>query len=129
MRDYAKMIETVRVLREEFGNKEFTSNDYFAKTHSMNDVYCTAKVCNTNNYMVKKVREEDFIGKDNKGKKFIGTRYYYEVNDNFLNDMRKETKNDIETLKAEIENAYERIRSAEKRISEKQNLIAVLEQI
>ena len=132
MKDYEKMIKTVKALEETFGKKEFTAKDY-AKSVCFNsyEVYCTSKVCcdKASNYMVKKVREEDFITKNGFGEKIVGTRYYYEVNDNFVNDLRKDLANEIKELNEQIKYMETQIRKIEKRISEKQELIATFERI
>ena len=96
MKDYEKMINTVKALNEVFGDKEFTRKDYECKILrnacvlddmelNCGDILGVATVLDLNHsYIVRKVREEDFITKNSEGKKVVGTRYYYEVNSDFM---------------------------------------------
>lgn len=142
MKDYNKMMETVKALRETFGTDEFTSKDYVNKIEKENyDVYCSAVVFKNrknygrgnelerDKYMVKVARTEDFVAKGSNGKKYVATRYYYEVNDNFMEDLKKDLANEIEILKREIENANRVIEEKQKRIAEKEEMIKVFKEI
>lgn len=143
MKDYEKMINTVKALQEAFGTNEFTSRDYVNKIEKENyEVYCSAVVFKNgrnsykrgnelerNGYMVKVTRTEDFVAKDSKGKKYVATRYYYEVNDNFMEDLKKDLAKEIDILKEEIESANRQIEAKQKRIAEKEEMIKVFKEI
>ena len=143
MKDYNKMMETVKALREAFGTNEFTSRDYVDKIEKENyEVYCSTVVFKNgrnsykrgnelerDRYMVKVTRTEDFVAKDSNGKKYVGTRYYYEVNDNFMEDLKKDLAKEIDILKEEIENANRQIEAKQKRIAEKEEMIKVFKEI
>jgi len=131
MKDYTKMINTVNAIQQAFGSKEFSACDYRREISSENDCYCVSKVCNDNakNIMVKKVREEDFIARDKHGKKIVATRYFYEVNADFINELKNSLRKEVERLYNDIETINRQIQEKEQRIKEKEELLATFETI
>lgn len=131
MKDYAKMINTVNAIQKAFGSKEFSARDYQQKLGSKIDCYCASKVCNTNreNIMVKKVREEDFITRDERGKKIVGTRYFYEVNTDFIKQLKDSLYKEVEEMYGDIQVIKNQIAEKEKRIEAKKEQIELFEAI
>ena len=131
MKDYTKMINTVNAIQQAFGSKEFSACDYRREIGSENDCYCVSRVCNDNakNIMVKKVREEDFITHDKHGKKIVATRYFYEVNTDFVKELKNSLRKDIERLYNDIETINRQIQEKKQRIEEKEELLAAFEAI
>lgn len=131
MKDYAKMINTVNAIQKAFGSKEFSARDYQREIGSEGDCYCASKVCNTNreNIMVKKVREEDFITRDERGKKIVGTRYFYEVNTDFIKQLKDSLYKEVEGMYDDIQVIKNQIAEKEKRIEAKKEQIELFEAI
>jgi len=131
MKDYEKMINTVNAIQKAFGANEFCARDYQQKLGSEDNCYCASKVCNTNreNIMVKKVREEDFITRDDYGKKIVGTRYFYEVNTDFIKQLKDSLYKEVDGLYDDIQTIKRQIEEKEKRIAEKKKQIEVFEAI
>jgi len=132
MKDYAKMINTVNAIQKAFGSKEFTAHDYKRALGSNIDCYCTSKVCNTDpkNIMVKKVREEDFIAvRKVSGKKVVATRYFYEVNTDFIKQLKESLCKEVEEMYGDIQVIKNQIAEKEKRIRAKKEQIEVFEAI
>ena len=141
MKDYEKMLETVKAIQETFDSKEFTRNDYEERILYENGrkVYSSAVIfknkrytgneLDRDNYIVKVARTEDYIVKKKNGDKFVGTRYFYEVNDNFMNDLKKDLKNDIINLKMSIRFAEAEIATKQRNLVEKEKMLKVFEEI
>ena len=141
MKDYEKMLETVKAIQETFDSKEFTRNDYEERILYENGrkVYSSAVIfknkrytgneLDRDNYIVKVARTEDYIVKKKNGDKFVGTRYFYEVNDNFMNDLKKNLKNDIINLKMSIRFAEAEIATKQRNLVEKEKMLKVFEEI
>lgn len=131
MKDYAKMINTVNAIQQAFGSKEFCARDYQQKLGSEGNCYCASRVCNTNreNIMVKKVREEDFITRDDYGRKIVGTRYFYEINTDFIKQLKNSLCKEVDGLYDDIQTIKRQIEEKEKRIAEKKKQIEVFEAI
>ena len=131
MKDYAKMINTVNAIQKAFGSKEFSAHDYKKALGSECDCYCASKVCNTNreNIMVKKVREEDFITRDDYGRKIVGTRYFYEINTDFIKQLKDSLYKEVEGMHEDIQTIKRQIVEKEKRIKAKQEQIEAFEAI
>lgn len=132
MKDYEKMINTVNAIQKAFGSKEFSAHDYKKALGSDIDCYCTSKVCNADpkNIMVKKVREEDFIAvRKASGKKVVATRYFYEVNTDFIKQLKDSMYKDVEGMYEDIQNIKRQIAEKEKRIKAKREQIEAFEAI
>ena len=139
MKDYEKMINTVKALNEVFGDKEFTRRDYECKIlHNTcvlddmglncKDILGVATVLDLDNsYIVRKVREEDFITKNREGKKVVGTRYYYEVNSDFMKRLKQDLEKEIVDLKDSLNRAEKKKVALEENIARKKTMIAVFE--
>ena len=139
MKDYEKMINTVKALNEVFGDKEFTRRDYECKILrnacvlddmelNCGDILGVATVLDLNHsYIVRKVREEDFITKNSEGKKVVGTRFYYEVNSDFMKELKKDLEKEIADLKDSLDRAEKRKVALEESIARKKTMIAVFE--
>ena len=139
MKDYEKMINTVKALNEVFGNKEFTRKDYECKIlrnarvldnmdMTSGDILGVATVLNLrNSYIVRKVREEDFITKNDEGKKVVGTRFYYEVNSEFMKDLKKDLEKEISNLRFNLLQAEKKKVALEESIAKKKTMIAIFE--
>lgn len=131
MKDYEKMINTVNAIQKAFGANEFCARDYQRTLGSETNCYCASKVCNTNreNIMVKKVREEDFITRDDYGRKIVGTRYFYEINTDFIKQLKNSLCKEVDGLYDDIQTIKRQIEEKEKRIAEKKKQIEVFEAI
>lgn len=141
MKDYEKMFETVKAIQETFGSKEFTRNDYEKQVQYENgcNVYCSAIVfknkrytgneLDRDKYIVKVARTEDYIVKKKNGDKVVGTRYFYEVNDNFMNDLKEDLKNDIMNLKMSIRYTEAEIANKQRNLAEKEEMLKIFEEI
>lgn len=131
MKDYEKMINTVNAIQKAFGASEFCARDYQRELGSKTNCYCASKVCNasTENIMVKKVREEDFITRDDYGRKIVGTRYFYEVNTDFIKQLKDSLYKEVDGLYEDIESIKSQIKQKERRIAEKKEQIKLFETI
>lgn len=134
MKDYNRMLNTVKAIQDTFGSAEFTRRDYekkIAQSYPLSfDCYDTGTALNLRRYIVKKTREEDYIYTDKyDGRKCVGTRWYYEVNQDFLVDLRKMLLNDVEGINASIAKTNKKIAELEKNIEYKRNVIKMLESL
>lgn len=131
MKDYSKMLTTVKAIQDKFNSAEFTRKDYVEKImHDDSEIayqcYCPSVALNRDYCMVKKVREEDYIVEDTWGK-HVGTRYFYEVNDKFLIDLHNMIKKDISDLETKIVKAEQEIAKIEERIKYKKAVLETFE--
>lgn len=137
MRDYTQMLNTVKAIQDKFGSAEFTRRDYKREiedkgTHLAirNDrIYGSGTALDLDNGMVKKVREEDFIFKDDDGRKHVGVRYFYEVDSNFLGNLRKMLQKDVRACEVQIARAENEIAKMQERIDYKKNLIQMFNEL
>lgn len=134
MRDYNMMLNTVKAIQDNFGSAEFTRKDYekkIAQTYPTRfDCYNTGTALDLRHYIVKKTREEDYIYTDKyDGRKCVGTRWYYEVNQDFLADLRKMLMNDVKGINESIAKTNRKIAELEKNIEYKRGLIKMLESL
>ena len=134
MKDYNMMLNTVKAIQENFGSAEFTRKDYeekIAQTYPTRfDCYNTGTALDLRHYIVKKTREEDYIYTDKyDGRKCVGTRWYYEVNQDFLDDLRKMLMNDVKGINESIAKTNRKIAELEKNIEYKRGLIKMLESL
>jgi hypothetical protein len=134
MRDYNKMINTVKAIQDTFGSAEFTRKDYekkVAQTYPISsNCYDTGTALDLRHYVVKKTREEDYVYTDKKdGRKCVGTRWYYEVNREFLADLCRMLKSDVKEITESIEKTNRKIEKLESDIEYKQGVIKMLESL
>lgn len=135
MRDYTQMLNTVKAIQDKFGSAEFTRKDYqreidSKRNHYREDrIYGHGTALDLDNGMVKKVREEDFIFKDDDGKKHVGVRYFYEVDDNFLENLRKMLQKDVRSCEVQIARAENEIAKIQERINYKKSLLQMFNEL
>lgn len=135
MRDYTQMLNTVKAIQDKFGSAEFTRKDYQREIDSKGNhyredrIYGHSTALDLDNGMVKKVREEDFIFKDDDGKKHVGVRYFYEVDDNFLGNLRKMLQKDVRSCEVQIARAENEIAKMQERIDYKKNLLQMFNEL
>lgn len=135
MRDYTQMLNTVKAIQEKFGSAEFTRKDYQREidnkgNHYREDrIYGHSTALDLDNGMVKKTREEDFIYKDDNGRKHVGVRYFYEVNSDFLGNLRKMLQKDVRTCEVQIARAENEIAKMQERIDYKRNLLQMFNEL
>lgn len=137
MRDYTQMLNTVKAIQDKFGSAEFTRKDYKREIESKGTQYCKSRdriygngtALNLDNGMVKKTREEDFIYKDDNGKKHVGVRYFYEVDNNFLGNLRKMLQKDVHSCEIQIARAENEIDKMRERINYKMGLLQMFNEL
>ena len=137
MRDYTQMINTVKAIQDKFGSAEFTRRDYKREIEDKGTQYCKSAdriygngtALDYHNGMVKKTREEDFIFKDDNGRKRVGVRFFYEVDSNFLDNLRKMLERDVRACEVQIARAENEIAKMQERIDYKKNLIQMFNEL
>lgn len=135
MRDYTQMLNTVKAIQDKFGSAEFTRRDYQREidnkgNHYREDrIYGHGTALDYHNGIVKKTREEDFIFKDDNGRKHVGVRFFYEVDSNFLENLRKMLQNDVRSCEVQIARAENEIAKMQERIDYKKNLIQMFNEL
>ena len=135
MRDYTQMLNTVKAIQEKFGSAEFTRRDYQREidakgNHYREDrIYGHGTALDYHNGMVKKTREEDYIFKDDNGRKHVGVRFFYEIDSNFLENLRKMLQNDVRACEVQIARAENEIAKMQERIDYKKNLLQMFNEL
>lgn len=130
MKDYAKMIETVRAIQETFGSSEFTRKEYVTNIEKKNlDAYSANTALSDERFVVKKTREEDYIVKTADGKKVIGTRYFYEVNQNFIDALKEDLAKEANDIEDQMVKLSAQIAKLQQKKEKKQAMLDMLSKL
>jgi len=125
MSDFVKMYNTVKLLKDTFGDREFTKDEMAEVLKTAENVYALSTII-TYREVVKVVREEDTIYKDFSGRKRIRTKYFYKVD---LDCLAREAKNLDDVIKfyeGKIDALHDQIDGIYRKISDVQDTIDTL---
>jgi chaperonin cofactor prefoldin len=119
------MYNTVKLLKDTFGDREFTKEDIAEAIKKAENVYALSTII-TYREVVKVVREEDTIYKDFSGRKRVRTNYFYKVDLDCLTREAKNLDDVIKFYEDKIDSLHDKIDDIHKKISEVQDTIDTL---